>query len=61
MLIGNPKGLTANEADKILRPLAENSGKPADLRGATAVVGDLFKEHPDLLAETGKLLDVAQS
>ena len=59
VIIDNEEGMTLEEAKKVLRPYAENSGPPVDLRAAGDAAVAFLKENPSLLPEVAKLLRTA--
>jgi len=60
MIISNKNGLTTREFEKVLRPYARNSGKPVDFRRAGQAAVQFLQDNPNLLRETGELLDEVQ-
>ncbi len=61
MILSNPEGLSKDEAMKVIRPLASNSGTPIDFAAAATAAGAYIENNPTLLEEVGELLDKAQS
>lgn len=60
MIVTNRKGLTADEASKVVQPYAKNAGSPIDFAVAGEQAVAFLKENPGLLEEVGSLLDKPQ-
>ena len=60
MIVTNSEGLTREEADKVLRPYARNTGKRHHPKDAAQNTVAFLDANPAFLDEVGELLDNAQ-